>query len=400
MHLTLTTSGIPSLCITAWCMAAWLLSTSLLHAQTIHPYRTPQAIGLTSQLLARSPSSNTQLDLPLLDWVENTTLRDQIPLWIDRRIPSDSVIAVEVPKDQNNRDVLNLVASKLDAEIAYIDRYVALVPKGTAQAIEWSYWTLHIEATRPNAQATRKEPFEWNDGSDSREIWKSFVAQYDLPSLESQGDLAKRVDRWRAMRLESTNLAAIATLLLSGFDQRLSWTDPSEPRIAPLLADYQAFADTSAGGGVRFQYANEIPKIGKTNWQAWKSRWPQAVAERASQNNPASTDAWVIVAPVAAHRELVESLAPIAKPKPNTTLANKKYTGRYRGEILKILASLSQQLSLQVDSNDLATNLARQEVDVSFKDATLEELLAKLSEASGLTIKLEGQSIVVRRPGR
>ena len=108
----------------------------------------------------------------------------------------------------------------------------------------------------------------------------------------------------------------------------------------------------------------------------------------------------MIVAPVAAHRELVESLAPIAKPKPNTTPANKKYTGRYRGEILKILANLSQQLLLQLDSNDLANNLARQEVDVSFKDATLEELLAKLSDASGLTITLEGQSISVRPSGR
>ncbi|MEI6525939.1 MAG: hypothetical protein WCP62_07910, partial [Planctomycetota bacterium] len=87
-------------------------------------------------------------------------------------------------------------------------------------------------------------------------------------------------------------------------------------------------------------------------------------------------------------------------PNPSNPASTKKYTGVYRGEILKILANLSQQLSLQLTPKDLSTSLARQEVDVSFKDATLEELLAKLADASGLKITLEGQALVVQAPER
>ncbi|MFM7518353.1 MAG: hypothetical protein ACKO3V_15560, partial [Pirellula sp.] len=76
----------------------------------------------------------------------------------------------------------------------------------------------------------------------------------------------------------------------------------------------------------------------------------------------------------------------------------KKYTGRYRGEILKILESLSAQLSLQLSPKNLTDNLARKEVDVSFQDATIDELLAKLAQASGLIIALEGRSIRVETP--
>lgn len=395
VHLTFTSAAIPSLCI-----AIWLLACSLVQAQSIHPYRTPQAIGLTSQLSARSLDSGAALNIPLLDWVELVATRDQIPMWIDRRIPSDRSIAMEIPKVQSHRDVLKLVASHLESEIAYVDSYIAMVPQGTAQALEWAYWTLMSQPSDTSLRAMRKEMLAWNDGSETRQIWKSFSDRNGLSALQSVGGLATQIDRWRGMRLESTNVASAATLLLSGFDQRLTWPADTAPRIEGLLESYRAFVEASGGGSVRFQYSSEIPKIGKENWQNWKSRWPKATVERASAND-AGQEAWIITASVAAHRELVESLAPVAKPKPNTGtanpgLANKKYSGRYRGEIQKILENLSQQLSLQLVSQDIPYQLARQEVDVSFKDATLEQVLAKLSEASKLRISLEGQSITVR----
>jgi type II secretory pathway component GspD/PulD (secretin) len=49
---------------------------------------------------------------------------------------------------------------------------------------------------------------------------------------------------------------------------------------------------------------------------------------------------------------------------------------------------------------EIPNSLARQEVDVNFKDATLEELLDQLSQASGLKITLEGTSLVVEQADR
>ena len=404
MRLTLTYLRTPSPCLMV-CLLVWLCACGLVQAQSIHPYRTPQAIALTSQLLALSPLSNSKLKLSLSDWIQTVAVGDPIPLWLDRRIPSDIMLSIDIPKDQTNKEVLALVAAQIDAEIACVDRYVALVPKGSAGAIEWAYWSLCSNPSQPAMRVTKKEGLEWSDGTDTRQIWKSFTEQYRLTSVSNSSRLVTDFDRWRAGRLDFTNPAAIATLLLCGFDEHLNWQADKSPRIELLSESFERLRRTPGGDFVRFQYASEIPKIGKNAWQAWRTRWPQATFERVAQNGPAKSDSWEILAPVAAHRELVESLAPPVKPKPanpnpSNPASTKKYTGVYRGEILKILASLSQQLSLQLIPKDLSTSLARQEVDVSFKDATLEELLGKLADASGLKITLEGQSLVVQAPER
>ena len=381
---------------TLWQRALWFLgllvclfSHGLVQAQSVHPFRTPQAIGLTSQLRAASGFAGSKLQLPLSDWVQTTLVRDQIPVWLDRRIPKDHGLSIEIPKGQSNKEVLDRVADELDAEIAMVDRYIAIVPKGKAPSIEWAYWNLVSEPSDPRLRVTRKDRFEWPDGSDTRSIWKSFLDQYRLgPIGDSQG-LAATIDRWPAGRLESTNIAAMATLLLSGFDQRIDWPAAQPPSLQPLLE----------GRPVRFRYTSEIPKVGKVAWQAWRSRWPQATVEQVESvaTAPSQTAAWDILAPVAAHGELVEPLAPAAKPKPVSPGGQaKRYTGRYRGEILKILTSLGQQLSLELLADELTTELSRREVDVSFSEVSLEELLTKLGQASGLKITVEGLDMKVR----
>ena len=366
-----------------------LFSHGLVQAQLVHPFRTPQAIGLTSQLRAASGFAGSKLQLPLSDWVQTTLVRDQIPVWLDRRIPKDHGLSIEIPKGQSNKEVLDRVADELDAEIAMVDRYIAIVPKGKAPSIEWAYWNLVSEPSDPRLRVTRKDRFEWPDGSDTRSIWKSFLDQYRLGPIADSQMLAATIDRWPAGRLESTNIAAMATLLLSGFDQRIDWPAAQPPSLQPLLE----------GRPVRFRYTSEIPKVGKVAWQAWRSRWPQATVEQVESvaTAPSQTAAWDILAPVAAHGELVEPLAPAAKPKPVSPGGQaKRYTGRYRGEILKILTSLGQQLSLELLADELTTELSRREVDVSFSEVSLEELLAKLGQASGLKITVEGPAMKVR----
>lgn len=369
-------------------LVCWF-SHGVVQAQSVHPFRTPQAIGLTSQLRAVSGVAGSKLQLPLGDWVQTTLVLDQIPVWLDRRIPKDHGLSIEIPKGQSNKEVLERVAKELDAEVAMVDRYIAIVPKGKAGAIEWAYWNLVSEPSDPRLRVARKDRFEWSDGSDTRSIWKSFLDQYRLGPIGDSQVLAATIDRWPAGRLESTNIAAMATLLLSGFDQRIDWPAAQPPSLEPLLE----------GGPVRFRYTSEIPKVGKVAWQAWRSRWPQATVEQVGSVATASsqTAAWDILAPVAAHGELVEPLAPAAKPKPVSPGGQaKRYTGRYRGEILKILTSLSQQLSLELLADELTTELSRREVDVSFSEVSLEELLAKLGQASGLKLTVEGPAMKVR----
>ena len=382
------------------CALMWLASASAAQSQSLQPFRTPQAIALTSQLQATWPDSNSKLSMPLADWIQRLLVQNQIPIWLDRRIPSDVELNIQIPKDQTNQQVIELVASQINAQVAYVDRYVVIAPESCGDAIQWSYWNLCSELSHRSLRVTQKEGLEWNDGTDTREIWKAFEEKYRLGAPLQASKLVTELDRWRAARLENTNAAAISTLLLSGYDQCLMWPADGPPSIVSLSETYNRLKKNPDGDFVGFKYNTEIPKIGKVAWQAWRARWPQATVTRVEPSGPGKAESWEILAPVAAHRELVESLAPAPKPKPSNPSGAKKYTGRYRGEILKILESLSQQLSLQLTPKNLTDNLARQEVDVSFQDATLEELLAKLAQASGLIIALEGRSIRVEAPRR
>jgi hypothetical protein len=378
----------------------WIAWSSLAQSQSLHPFRTPQAIALSSQLRAPSPESNTKLSMPLTDWIQSILVQDQIPIWLDRRIPSDIELAIPIPRDQTNKQVIELVASHINAQVAYVDRYVLIVPRSFGDAIEWSYWNLCCEPSHRSLRVTQKEGLEWSDGADTREIWNAFTEKYRLDTLVQTSKLTTEFDRWQAFRLESTNPAAIATVLLSGYDESLVWPADGPPSIASLSESFETLKKSPDRSFVRFQYSSEIPKIGKVAWQEWRARWPQATVTRVAPEGPSKSESWEILAPVAAHRELVEPLAPTPKPKPTNPSGSKKYTGRYRGEILKILESLSSQLSLQLTPKNLTDNLARKEVDVSFQDATIDELLAKLAQASGLIIALEGRSIRVEAPNQ
>lgn len=404
MRLTLIRTGTLSICI-----LMWLVFCQSALAQSIHPYRTPQAIELTTRLRADSSTSDTKLKLPLLDWIQTMHLRDQITVWLDRRIPNDIELDLSIPKEQSNQQVLELVASHIQSEIAYVDRYVALVPKGTASAIQWAYWSLSSDPSHPSLRIAKKEGIQWSHGRQPQEIWKDFSKQFQLDALAKTTGLMEPPDRWRAGQFESTNAAAIATLLLAGFDQYLIWPSNGPPSIGNLSSDDPKRIGNPGGEFVGYRYTTEIQRIGKDHWQTWKSKWPKVSVTRVPASGPGKPDAWDILAPVDAHRELVEPLAPRTLPKSqpktnNATSSNqpqgKKYTGRYRGEILNILKSLSKQLNLVLTPVEIPNSLARQEVDVNFKDATLEELLDQLSQASGLKITLEGTSLVIEQADR
>jgi len=269
---------------------------------TLHPYRTPGAIALCGQLKTISPDSGSSIELPLLDWIASSLVRDQIPIWLDRRIPSDIELRLEIPSEQTCYAVLQNVAREIDAEVACVDRWVALVPVGFASRVEWAYWN-SMTSQNTRLRTPVKNAIAWNDGTDTRQIWKSFLQSSGIPVASPSPLIDSEPDVWRAFRFEQTNAAAIATLLLSGFDQRLEYSADRPPTIESLS---EAVIPT-----VAFQYSSEIPKIGKQAWQDWRARWQELKVDRLENSAGPNRDIWEILAPVAAHRELVDPLTPV-----------------------------------------------------------------------------------------
>ena len=125
-----------------------ITTTPSVNAQSPHPYRTPQAIELTSQLRADSDFAGTKLRLPLLEWLAGMEAQERVAIWLDRRVPSDYDLSIDIPRGAKRMDVVRAVAESIHAEVAIVDRWVALVPQGKSQLIEWSYWSSFSEIGR------------------------------------------------------------------------------------------------------------------------------------------------------------------------------------------------------------------------------------------------------------
>jgi hypothetical protein len=146
---------------------------------------------------------------------------------------------------------------------------------------------------------------------------------------------------------------------------------------------------------VEWVYRDEISKLGKDRWRQWRERWADVQVKRIDQGGKAS---WVIEAPVAAHRDLVAPLAPPPKKATASDRSQSRYTGRYRGELQSILRNLAVQTQVELVLPDLSPSLLRQELDLVFEQASLNEILERISSASGLQLQLDEKQLRVVAP--
>ena len=350
-------------------------------AQPIHPYRTGPSIALASSLQRNCQSSNQKL--PLLDQLSQWKIGYAIPVWLDRRIPND----LEISIDENWTtvgDSIAGVAEQIDADIAFIDGVIMFVPKGRATHLENTYWSLSIGVIPKVWLRVEDTVLSWEEGAVSTEVLKAFCSKF--PLLDFQPDQIEH-DVWGAARLDKTTPLVVAIGLLSSFD--LQPVLRSEGiAVSPIPME-------TTPALLTWEYQNEIAKLGKERWQQWRSRWSDAEVRRIGEE---SNPSWLIKAPVAAHRELVRPLAPPPKSPSPSDRSNVRYTGRYRGELQAILRSLAKQRELQLELPDLPQTMLRQELDLVFEQSTFEEIMAKISSASGLHLRLDGNQLRVSTP--
>jgi hypothetical protein len=352
----------------------------------VHPYRTAQAIALQTALSAEW--SIPIVRQPLLELAQEWSLVGGIPVWLDRRIATDRLITLSDPKPTIG-EVMVQVATSIGAEVAMIDRMVLIVPQGRSECIEQAYWSLAV-ADPGNWMRVVKIVADWDEGADAQQILTEFAQRYDLA-----GELGGRVehDLWRAWRWQPTTPAAVGLCLLSGFDLQLELDDDplrgGQVRVGPMRHSLPAM-------DVAWEYRDEIQKIGRDAWQRWREAWPDAQVEKLGQGG--SSTRWRITAQVRAHRELVAPLAPRPKKSPSSAanLANSRFTGRYRGELHLILKSMANQMNLELKMDELSPQVLRQELDLPFENATVDEIVKKIAFGSGLDVRLEGGRLIVR----
>jgi len=224
-------------------------------AQVAHPYRTSPSIALTSSLEAKWQATRGRI--PLRDMIGQWRLAYSIPVWLDRRIASDYDVATS---DQcvTVGDSIAEVARQIHADIALVDGVVMLVPEGLGAHVESIYWSLATDAI--NSVWLRNEDLvlSWEDGANSRDILRSFVARYPLMDLHL--DQIEH-DVWPAALWGKTTPLMVAIGLLGSFD------------LKPVVAGESLAADRidlqTPTSPVEWVYRDEISKLGKDRWRQW-----------------------------------------------------------------------------------------------------------------------------------
>jgi hypothetical protein len=375
---------------------------------TLHPYRTPQAIALASHL--KSPYRGSGDATPILDWLREISVQYEVFIWLDRSIASDQEIAIPPQDDRTLLAAIDEVAEQLHAGVAIYDHVIAIVPQENSESIEVGYWKLFQATSGALVRLADGGEFGWEDGARFTQVWDSFLKKYPrlladpersisdgLVRKDLQRDVTEaRSDRlediWRAARFRNTSPAAIAFSLMSGFDcaLQLDSGDAGRLQVVPLRMD-------SASSDVEWDYRDEIEKVGRDRWKEWRERWPSVEVSRRDESSPTT---WRVVASPRAHWELVAYLAPKWEPKKpkSADRSVKRYTGAYRGEMQRILEGFATQSSLRLSLPKLPPQLARKEIDIRFEQASTDEIIAKLSEASGIRIRRKDDELIVEFP--
>lgn len=355
-----------------------LLTESAMAQSPTHPYRSASAIALAGRL--KSPCLQRVERVGVREQFEAWSIEHQVLIWLDRRIASDTIISMDAADSRSLLQALLEVCQQLDAELAIIDRIVMIVPQERAAGIEWAYWKSLID--QPNAAWCRpdKQTWAWSDGATAKSIWSDWQQRYRLQILEDSASppLDFERDRWQRFQWENTTPLAVGLCLVSGFDRVLE-SDGQGLRIA-------ATAPPPAPEPVAWLYRDEISKVGKEAWINWRQQWPNAEVFKLESDSLAT---WKIVAPVAAHRELMAPLAPIPLKPATVERDRKRFTGRYRGELQRILAGFANQMSLELQTPSLPLALARMEIDIAFQELSVQEIAKKISIESGLKLTIE-----------
>lgn len=349
--------------------------------QETHPYQTASSIALTSSLQKNWQSKN--LRMPLLDVIAQWRIGYSTPVWLDRRIPKDTELVLSESWTTLGESIAG-VAEQIDADAAYIDGVVMIVPKGIAAHLETAYWSLAVSKIPQSWLRIEETVLSWEEGAVASDVLQAFCERFPLIDFEPA---QLEHDIWGAMSLDKTSPLVAAIGLLSNFDLQPVLRDEGIS-VAPIDKDV-------APERVPWEYRTEIAKLGKERWQEWRGRWSDIEVRRVGEE---SKTRWMIVAPVSAHRELVRPLAPPPKNPIISDGSNVRYTGRYRGELQAILNSLAKQKQLQLEMPDLPQTVLRQELDLVFEQVTFDEILNRISNASGLQLRSDGIRLQVTSP--
>ena len=341
---------------------------AFLYAQTeLHPYENSRFLKTYATL--HQSSSQVFENITLRNTLENIESAMNVAIWLDRRIDGEQLVQMKSGQ-RTFLECVQEICSQTNTEIACLENILYIAPSHQSSKIETAYWKLMIER---DCEAWRKKgtPLQWNVPSEVKSILEQCKKSL---SVKIEGlDLLEH-DLWAPKSIPEASLAAQWTCLLSGFDRSLKTVNRQSFTIETI----------PEASDVVFEYSTQIQKMKPAQIQEWKARWPTAIPKSNGKKG-----ATLIKAPVAAHRAIIvaglaDKLATMSKPPAFEKL---RYTLDHDGALAGLIGPLGKQIGLTIEPWPLPAEMAKRQVHVHVKEASIDEILSKIAKQTDLQIK-------------
>jgi len=331
-----------------------------------HPYLSSATVATQQRL---QNALNDQVDGAFGYAVDTLSRLYDLPMWVDRHIAKDEMVAV-VPNKESLEFWLKRLSDQVDGQVIILDNLVYIAPKSIADSLSMAYWELKASKIPAEWNKVDTPGLSWSHGASSIEVSNAFCQFFKFDNAWTS---SVEHDHWSEHSFSKVSRLAVATSVLGSFGKKLRIAD-GKASVVPLLVE------GDQPQSVSWTYTpSQMTQIGREYWNSWKSENPMATFQKEG-------DEWLINASPEAHRALVRPLIPKkkwVKPKSNVPL----YSLKLQGSLERMLPELAMKLKLDISPLPLPEKIGKREVMIDVKDATVDVMLREIGKAGGIEFR-------------
>lgn len=312
----------------------------------------------------------------------------QLKIWIDRRVDTSQIVNFRL-EGVSVGQALSQLANRCGSEVVFMNPLILWVPTGESgrflvQRADFREQTRQLPAPLRNS-LMRSEAVAWPRLSQPALLLPDWLDRGSEP-IKISSPLP--YDIWAAGQLPPTALVDRILLLSFGFGKhprltagaraaQLEWVDVTGEMSVSALVDSAEWKRS----------------LQKTRDQ-WQPQFPDVQLERQGATLLLNGNLDDVA------RTLQMALQPVAQaPAEMGDLDKQRFTLTVSAQLTgAILQTVGQQTGLEVVALPAARDALNQRIDLSVRDATLDQLLQEVATRSGLQIQRKGRQIQVQ-PG-
>jgi hypothetical protein len=349
------------------------------HAGAAEPVRWHTAEGVRRQL--DQPLSLSWSGAPAREALLNLSRSQRVPIVLDRRVDPGQELELTL-NDVSLRDALAQIAAKLHVGVGQAGPVMYLGPHAAAERLQTLVELRRHEINRLPLETRRLllalKPVQWNALCAPRELLAETARDYGI-RIESLEDFPH--DLWPAGDLPPIGLAERVSLVAVQFDLTFELSaDGQWMRLVPMPK--RVVMENS------YRVENPAAVIGRLRDVLKHSELI------------ASDRAITVRGPAEELAMMADLLSGKKVRRSNVTPGKTVYQLNIAMPVGRLIRELAAKLGLELQLDEAAVRQAgvnlEQDVKVSLKDASEDELLKAALDPAGLTFQRSGKTLVVR----